>query len=116
MLPDGRNLAKRAREEASSWRDNYKTPISGAVLADRLGNYKQLYTSYSSVRPFGITSIVAAVDEDGPCLYMIEPSGSYWGYHGAATGKGRQIARNEMEKLDLANMTVRQAVNEAARM
>ena len=33
---------------------------------------------------------------------MIEPSGLYWGYYGAATGKGRQAAKAELEKLDLS--------------
>ena len=34
---------------------------------------------YSSVRPFGISSILAAVDKDGPALYIIEPNGFYVG-------------------------------------
>lgn len=38
------------------------------------------------------------------------------GYHGAAVGKGRQLAKTELEKLKLAELTVRQAVFEAARM
>ncbi len=65
----------------------------------------QAYTLYSSVRPFGITSIVGGWDSEadvkvdgvvgigpstgagakfegvqrgGPGLYMIEPSGLYW--------------------------------------
>ena len=70
----------------------------------------------------------------GPFLYMIEPSGLYWvgdfreicdacadflqGYYGAATGKGRQSAKSELEKLDLAagNLTLEQGVKEAARI
>ena len=60
---------------------------------------------------------------------MIEPSGLYWvtldlvkwvlmmqGYFGAAAGKGKQVAKNELEKLNLKDMTCRQAVYEAARM
>lgn len=43
-----------------------------------MGGYAQAYTLYNSVRPFGITAIVGGVDEDGPHLYMIEPSGTYW--------------------------------------
>lgn len=43
-----------------------------------MGGYAQAYTLYSSVRPFGITAIIGGVDENGPQLYMIEPSGSYW--------------------------------------
>ncbi|KAJ2742463.1 putative proteasome subunit alpha type-7 [Coemansia sp. BCRC 34490] len=47
---------------------------------------------------------------------MIEPSGYYVGYRGCAVGKGKQVAKTEIEKLDLDNMTVREAVKEAARI
>jgi hypothetical protein len=69
-----------------------------------MGSYAQAYTLYSSVRPFGITAIIAGWDSEaelpvdgqvgsgpkvgsggkegakhgGPSLYMIEPSGMYW--------------------------------------
>jgi 20S proteasome subunit alpha 7 len=70
-----------------------------------MGQYVQAYTLYNSVRPFGITAIVAGWDSEaelpvdgqvgsgpktgsggkvkdakagGPGLFMIEPSGSYW--------------------------------------
>lgn len=38
------------------------------------------------------------------------------GYHGAAIGKGRQLAKTELEKLKLSELTTREAVFEAARM
>lgn len=145
LVPDGRHFASRAREEAASWRKVYKTPISTSDLASRMGGYLQAYTLYSSVRPFGITAIVAGWDSEvetpvdaqvgngpsigsggkaegkkygGPGLYMIEPSGIYWGYYGAATGKGRQTAKAELEKLDLAagNLSLEDGVKEAARI
>lgn len=37
--------------------------------------YIQAYTLYSSVRPFGVSTIVGGVDVNGPQLYIIEPSG-----------------------------------------
>jgi 20S proteasome subunit alpha 7 len=110
-----------------------------------MGGYLQAYTLSSHVRPFGITAIVAGWDSEkelpvdgqvgsgpsigaggkvegkkygGPALYMIEPSGLYWGYYGAATGKGRQTAKAELEKLDLAagNLSLRDGVKEAAKI
>ncbi|KAI9745660.1 MAG: hypothetical protein M1818_001194 [Claussenomyces sp. TS43310] len=145
LIPDGRHFVSRARDEASSWRKVYKAPISTADLASRMGGYLQAYTLYSSVRPFGITAIVGGWDSElglsvdaevgsepsigsggkaegktygGPGLYMIEPSGLYWGYYGAATGKGRQTAKAELEKLDLAagKLSLLDGVNEAARI
>ncbi|KAK3393468.1 putative 20S proteasome subunit C1 [Podospora didyma] len=148
MIPDGRHFIDRARDEARSWRDTFKNPIPTADLASRMGGYMQAYTLYQSVRPFGITAIVGGWDSElesgvdgevgrgpsvgaggktpgkkygGPFLYMIEPSGLYWGYYGAATGKGRQAAKAELEKLDLSadgesSLTLEEAVKEAARI
>ncbi|KAJ7047518.1 20S proteasome subunit [Mycena alexandri] len=113
---DGRTVASRARDEASSFRDFYRSPPTLATIADRLGHFVQMYTLYSSVRPFGLSTILGAVDKDGPALYVIEPSGVFFGYHGAAVGKGRQLAKTELEKLKLTELTAREAVIEAARI
>ncbi|KAK6532013.1 putative proteasome subunit alpha type-7 [Orbilia ellipsospora] len=116
LIPDGKHFINRARDEAISWRRNFKDSVPIASLADRMGSYAQAYTLYSSVRPFGVTAIVAGADNDGPGLYMIEPSGLYWGYFGAATGKGRQAAKSEIEKLNLSELTLLQGIKEAARI
>ncbi|KAI1372635.1 nucleophile aminohydrolase [Hypoxylon crocopeplum] len=145
MVPDGQSFVDRARDEASAFRDTFKTPIPTSDLASRMGGFLQAYTLYQSVRPFGITAIIGGFDSEleapvdgevgmgpsvgaggkvegkkhgGPGLYMIEPSGMYWGYYGAATGKGRQAAKAELEKLNLAEgaLDLKQAVKEAARI
>ncbi|CAK7892367.1 probable proteasome subunit alpha type-7 [[Candida] anglica] len=116
LLPDGRHFVNRGRDEASSFKSLYKSPVSVPHLMDRLGIYVQNYTCYNSVRPFGIVAIVGGVDEHGPHLYMIEPSGTCWGYTGAATGKGRQTAKSELEKLNFEELTVKEAVIIAARI
>ncbi|KAG1285288.1 hypothetical protein G6F65_002992 [Rhizopus arrhizus] len=117
LLADGRHVVNRARDEAQAWRDIYRQPIPGKTIADRLGQYVSAYTLYSSVRPFGTSTIVATMTEkEQPSLYMIEPSGVYWGYRGCAVGKGKSVAKTEIEKLDLENMTVREAVNEITRI
>ncbi|KAB5595435.1 Proteasome subunit alpha type protein [Ceratobasidium theobromae] len=116
LLADGRALANRARDEAQNYRDTYMSPSPLKALADRLGLYVQAYTLYSSVRPFGISTILGAIDKDGPSLYVVQPSGVFYGYNGAAVGKGRQLANTELEKLNLSQLTTREAVFEAARI
>lgn len=54
------------------------TDIPGQTVVSRLGLYVQAYTLYSSVRPFGISTILGAVDKDGPSLYVVEPSGVFY--------------------------------------
>jgi len=116
LLADGRHLSNRARDEAANYRDLYNSPPPLENVADRLGLYVQAYTLYSSVRPFGISTILGAVDEKGPQLFVVEPSGVFFGYNGAAVGKGRQLAKTELEKLKLSELSLKEAVMEAARI
>jgi 20S proteasome subunit alpha 7 len=39
----------------------------------------------------------------GYALYMVEPSGAMYEYYGCASGRGKQIARNEIEKRNFRN-------------
>lgn len=75
----------RACREARSFRKLYESPIPGKTLSERLSGYAQLYTLYSSIRPFGSNVIIGSVDSKGPAIYMIETSGvCYVRCHGSA--------------------------------
>ena len=39
------------------------------------------------VRPFGVSLLMAGVDENGPQLYQIDPSGSFFEWKASAIGK-----------------------------
>ena len=116
MIPDGRHFVNRCRDEASDWKDKFKAPIPCHALTDRMSGYVQAHTLYSSVRPFGITAIIAGMDARGPQLFMVEPSGQSWGYKAAAAGKGKQTAVSELEKLALDEMVLEDALREAVRI
>jgi hypothetical protein len=39
------------------------------------------------VRPFGVSLLMAGYDENGPQLYQVDPSGSYFAWKASAIGK-----------------------------
>lgn len=117
LLPDGRQIVNRACEEASNYKQVYGEPITGHVLAERMGSYVHLFNLYWSFRPYGAAGMLATYDKSaGPELYLIEPSGAATRYFGMAVGKGRQSAKNEIEKLKFDQITCREAVREAAKI
>jgi 20S proteasome subunit alpha 7 len=61
---------------------------------------------------------VAGIDKTGPKLYAIEPSGVYYGYRATASGKGKALAKTELEKVIAkeGGITVKEGVMELARM
>lgn len=50
------------------------------------------------MRPFGVSLLLAGRDENGPQLYQIDPSGSYFAWKASAIGKNYSNAKTFLEK------------------
>jgi 20S proteasome subunit alpha 7 len=117
LIADSRKIVKRARDEAADFRFKLNEPIPIKHLVDRVSGYIHAHTLYSAVRPFGFNIMFGSYSvQQGPSLYMIDPSGVYWGYVGCAVGKAKQAAKTEIEKLKTDELTCHEAVKEAAKM
>ncbi|KAL0487665.1 proteasome subunit alpha-3 [Acrasis kona] len=114
--PDTRQLVNKARKESQDYQSFYGTKIPAHVLTERVAMHVHQATMYWHLRPYGVCALISAYDEQGPQLFMVEPSGTSWGYHGCAVGKAKQAARTEIEKLKFTEMTTREAVKEVARI
>jgi len=117
LIADARQLVEIARKECANYRSQYGVFIPLNYLNDRISMYMHAYTLYSAVRPYGCSVIIGTYDKkDGSDLFMIDPSGVSYGYNGCATGKAKQAAKTEIEKLKLSTMTAKELVKEAARI
>mmetsp|Transcript_36135 Transcript_36135/g.80415 ORF Transcript_36135/g.80415 Transcript_36135/m.80415 type:complete len:250 (-) Transcript_36135:623-1372(-) len=116
LSPDGRIIIGRASDESANYKRFYGEHIPGHVLCERVASYVHLFNLYWAFRPFGSTILLATYDQNGPQLHVVDPSGTSYRYYGAAVGKGRQAARNEIEKLKLGEMTCREAVMEVVKI
>ena len=121
FLPDARVLVGRAQEEASDWHEQYGGKIPPHVLMERMGHYVHYFTLHGALRPFGASVVLGGYDtETKQCgLYMLEPNGASYQYYGVATGKGKQVAKTELEKLNLhkePKMELKDAVNQVAKI
>jgi 20S proteasome subunit alpha 7 len=87
------------------------------MLSERIASYVHLYTLYWHLRPFGCQVLLATYDEEkGPTLYMVDPSGSSWGYTACCVGKGKLAAKAELDRLDFSKITCVEAVKEITKM
>lgn len=116
LLADARQIVETAREEASSYKSNYGSPIPLKHLTDRVSMFVHAYTLHSSVRPFGVSCLLGSYDADGPQMYVIDPSGVSFGYYGCAIGKAKQAAKTEIEKIKMKDMLCVDLVKEVAKI
>lgn len=77
LTPDGRSIIQKAREECTSYKDQFHIKIPGSTLADRLALKFHMSTVYANYRPIG-TSIIFGIHDTfkGTQLFMVEPSGA----------------------------------------
>lgn len=117
-VPDGRQLAGRARDEADNYENQYGTPMPPYILADRMSQFMHVYTLHGGARPFGATAVIIGYDEgkEGYELFAVEPSGTCYKYFGTAVGKGKQGAKTEIEKLKLMDLPVSEAKKEVTKI
>ena len=97
LIADARRLVDVARLEAQRHRMAYGESIGLEAMAKELCDLMQVYTQYGGVRPFGVSLLVAGVDEK-PKLYEAEPSGALTGYKACAIGAGKKEVEDFFEK------------------
>lgn len=96
-IPDARIQVDSARVLAQSNRLIYDEPVDIEAIAKRIADMNQQYTQYAGVRPFGVSLIIAGVDE-GPVVYLADPTGTYSGFHAIAIGQGSDQVNDYLEK------------------
>jgi len=112
LVADARVLVDRARLEAQINRLTYDEPISIKDLAKRICDFKQQFTQFGGVRPFGVSLLIAGIDEK-PRLYETDPSGALLEYKATAIGSGRNVVIEYFEKEYDENMSLDDAIVKA---
>jgi proteasome alpha subunit len=87
LSADARHLIDLAREEAQIHKIWYNENISVKNLVRNICGYKQLFTTFTGVRPFGVVLFIAGFDTTGIRLFSTDPSGIYTEYKAICEGK-----------------------------
>ncbi|HEV2429592.1 MAG TPA: archaeal proteasome endopeptidase complex subunit alpha [Thermoplasmata archaeon] len=110
LVADARVLVDYARIAAQINRVTYSEPIPVELLVRRICDYKQQYTQFGGVRPFGTALLVGGFDDDGIHLFETEPSGSLTSFHASATGGNKGPAMELFEQKYKPDLDVDAAV------
>jgi len=98
LVADARALIDKARVDAQINEITYNEKIQVKTLVKRICDFKQTYTQYGGVRPFGTALLIAGVDDSGPRLFATDPSGALMEYKASSEGAGRSGAMEYFEK------------------
>lgn len=114
ILSDARVLVEKAQNKAQDNRVTYDSPIDTLSVVKDMCSLKQLCTQSGGLRPFGVSLLVAGVDEDGIKLFLTDPTGLYYQYKAAVIGEGETEIQEILHDQYKETMTVKDALSLAA--
>jgi proteasome alpha subunit len=111
LVGDARRLVGIARRQAQDNKMVFSEAIQVEVMSKEIAETKQAFTQYGGLRPFGVSFIIAGIDEKGPQLFQTEPSGALAEYKSISIGRNKENAMKVFEKEYKDNLSLEKAVS-----
>ena len=116
LAGDAKTLVDHARIECQNHRFTYNEPLtieavtqSVSDLAINFGADKKDSKKKKMSRPFGVSLLIAGIDEHGPALYQTDPSGTYLKWDARAIGSAAEGAQHYIQESYQPDMSIEEA-------
>ena len=110
IVSDARVLIERAQVLAQQHRVTYDSPIEPELVIKEISNLKQQFTQYGGARPFGVSLMMAGINNKKPELYTSDTTGNYLAYYANAIGENDDKAREKLRERYTPSMTIKDGV------
>ena len=97
---------KLKEDEVSDYTSKHKVE----TVVKKICDFKQSYTQYGGVRPFGTALLIVGIDSQGKYLFETDPSGALMAYKAGGIGSGRNTVMEIFEEKYKENMTMDEAI------
>jgi 20S proteasome subunit alpha 5 len=98
LVADARTLIDHARVETQNHWFTYNEQMSIESTVQSISDLALNFGNGSMARPFGVALLVGGVDENGPCLYHTDPSGTFNRFQAKAIGSGFESAQTQLQE------------------
>jgi len=118
LIADSKTLIDKARVEAQNHWFTYNETMNIESVTQAVSNLALQFGDDDAEkgamsRPFGVALLFAGVDEKGPRLFHMDPSGTYIKYDAKAIGSGSEGAQQALQEVYHKSMTLKEACKSA---
>jgi len=118
LVADSRTMIDRARVEAQNHWFTYNEKMSVESVTQAVSNLALAFGDDDAdpgamSRPFGVALLFAGIDDKGPQLFHMDPSGTFIQYDAKAIGSGSEGAQQKLQDVYHKSMTLVEAKNQA---
>jgi proteasome alpha subunit len=109
ILSDARVLIEMAQLKAQQHKVTYDSPIDTLTVVKNICNLKQVCTQQAGLRPFGVSILVAGIDNGTPKLFETDPTGIFFRYKATVIGEKEPEIEDILHKKYKDSITIDEA-------
>ncbi|XP_044587277.1 proteasome subunit alpha type-5 [Cotesia glomerata] len=115
LMADSRTMIDRARAECQNHWFIYNEKMTVESVAQAVSNLAIQFgdsddDGSAMSRPFGVAILFAGIDEKGPQLFHMDPSGTFVQFDAKAIGSGSEGAQQSLQEVFHKSMTLKEAI------
>jgi len=110
ILADARVLIERAQVLSQQHRVTYDSPIEPELVIKEIANIKQQFSQYGGARPFGISLMLAGINNKKSELFVSNVTGNYLAYHANAIGENDDKIKEKLREKYKQELTIKKGV------
>ncbi|MBU1252357.1 MAG: archaeal proteasome endopeptidase complex subunit alpha [Nanoarchaeota archaeon] len=116
IVSDARILVEKSQVLAQQHRVTYDSPIEPELIIKDVANTMQQFTQYGGARPFGVSLMVAGINNGKPELFTSDITGNYFSYYTNAIGEGDDKIKEMLREKYKKDLTIKKGVKVALDM
>ncbi|MBN1792937.1 archaeal proteasome endopeptidase complex subunit alpha [Candidatus Woesearchaeota archaeon] len=110
IISDARVLVEQAQVKAQQNKVVYDSPVDTLAIVKGICDIKQMCTQSGGLRPFGVSLLIAGVDESGKKLFETDPTGIFYQYKASVIGEGEPEIEEVLQKEYKDGMTLEEGL------
>ena len=110
IIADARVLIEKSQVLAQQHRITYDSEIEPELIIKEVSNIKQQFTQYGGARPFGVSLLIAGINNRKPVLYTSSITGNYVAYHANAIGENDDKIKERLREKYKRDLTIKQGI------
>ena len=116
IVSDARVLVEKAQVLAQQNKITYNSPIEPELLIKEISNIKQQFSQYGGARPFGVSLMVAGINNLTPELFVSDVTGNYMGYFATAIGENDDLIKDKLRESYKKDINLKEATKLAVKI
>ncbi len=116
IIADARVLIERSQVLAQQHRITYDSEIEPELIIKEISSTQQQFTQYGGARPFGVSLMVAGINNNKAVLYTSDITGNYFSYYANAIGENDDKLRDKLKEKYKKDLTIKEGVKIALKI